>query len=76
MSPRDLTDAEARWVARLRRTLAACPPTLELLTIGGYNLDVIDAAKAHLALHDGSAERVGALLDTVRSPVPIHGVSG
>lgn len=77
MRGRDLTPEEARWVARLRRTMAACPTSLHLLTIGSCYLDVIDAAMAEdTDLHDGRADEIGATLATVKCPVPVHGVSG
>lgn len=74
--PRAMTPDEGRWVTRLRRVLGDCPKTLHLLTIGDCSLDVIDASKAHLELHDGHGGWTGAVLASVRSPVPIHGVSG
>ena len=80
--PRALTPTEARWVARLRRTLAACPPTLELATIGDRCLSVWcreraqAASAADIGLHDGGAASAGVEVADVVSACLIHGVSG
>lgn len=73
---RPMTREEAAWVRALARTLAACPATLHLMTVGDRSISVIDAALAGGDLHDGAAERRGAVLASVRCAVPVHGVSG
>lgn len=71
---RDMTREEARWVGRLRRTLQACPDTLQLMTTGDQ-LSVVCAEGARGDLHDGRASERGVVL--ARMPGPIcHGVSG
>lgn len=75
--PRDLTAQEKRWVNRLRKVMADCPDTLDLMTIGDPVLVVLNRSLARNGpIEDGYAERRGAVLARVRCACPIHGVSG
>lgn len=76
MNARPLTPEEERWVRRLRKVLADAPLTVHLLTSGDRCVSVIDAALADGDLHDGAAERRGAVLVNVPCAVRVHGVSG
>lgn len=74
---RPLSAAERRWVDELQAVLARCPRRLELVTIGGADLDVIDGVAGRgLDLHDGLAAKQGLVLATVRGGPKVHGVSG
>jgi len=80
--PRELMKAEARWIAKLERTLLDCPDTLELATTGDRSLGVwcrkrrMEMNELKLETADGGAERWGAEVATVRSACLVHGVSG
>lgn len=73
--PRKMTPTESSWVRRLRKVLADCPDTLELLTDGGWYVSVIDRALADGDLHDGRAETRGAVLAYLRANCRTHGVA-
>lgn len=75
MSARKLTPEETVWIRDMARVLRRCPDTLELRTIGD-RLDVVDRALARSGdLHDGNADRRGAILASLPGPI-CHGVSG
>ncbi len=75
-----LSKREIAWIARLQKTLQACPTKrIALVTTGDKRLDVIDdkiAKKYHLELCDGYAELNGLILSVVEGTPTIHGVSG
>ncbi len=73
--PRDLTPEEARWVNRLRKVLASCPPTLELLTGGDRGVQVIDREMADEVIDGGVATLRGANLASVPAACRVHGVA-
>lgn len=77
---RELSARERNWIARLEKTLRACPTErLELVTIGDSDLTVIDgriSRKYDMDLHDGAARRNGVVLGAVLGKPLIHGVSG
>lgn len=72
-----LTSEERKWIARLQRTLEACPDRLQLVTIGDPDLSVVDRDGAAISnLADGAAERDGIVLADISGKPVVHGVSG
>lgn len=75
--PRPLTPEEKRWVKSARRLFARTPETLAFMTIGDPWLVVIDRALELGDLHDGEADRRGAVLASIdTNGAKVHGVSG
>jgi len=71
-----LSTEEKRWVARLQRTLRACPKRLEIVTWGDSTLGIVDRDGARRSeLCDGAAEADGVQLATVTGGPLVHGVS-
>lgn len=75
-SARQMTEDEKQWVRRLRRVMAACPSTLELMTHGDACLFVLDRKLARGPIHDGFAGSRGVILDHIQCTCLVHGVSG
>lgn len=74
-----LTKEEMKWAKRLEKALLACPPGLELVTIGDPRLVVFRRTTWDALCDQGETEPHlvdGVALHYVKSGCPIHGCAG
>jgi hypothetical protein len=77
LKPKPLTTAEKIWLKKAKALFRDVPARLEFMTSGDAKLDVIDGTLASQSeLCDGAAHRDGIVLDSIRTFVIVHGVSG
>jgi hypothetical protein len=79
LTPKPLTAAEKKWIARANKLFAEAPDRFEFVTIGDPTFSVVDGdlVKKHdVELEDGGGEDAGVVLGHITLKGRMHGVAG